>query len=94
VVADARDKRAAVTEFTPGQVEILSELEHRRWLAERRVANWTFAPVKDEIRRENPNLLAWEKITDDIKDYDRNTVRLIPDLLSGTGRKIIRRSEV
>jgi voltage-gated potassium channel Kch len=93
-VADAGDKRAAVTEFTPDQVEILSELEHRRWLAERRIANWTLAPLKDEIRRENPNLVAWEKITEDIKDYDRETVRLIPSLLAGAGRTIVRRSEI
>jgi len=81
-VADANDPRPAVTGFSPAQVEMLAELEHRRWLAERRLANWTFAPVKNEVRRENPNLVAWEKLSEEIKDYDRNAVRKIPDLLA------------
>ena len=91
-VADAGDTRPAISEFTPNQIEMLAELEHRRWLAERRVANWTFGTVKDEVRRENPNLLAWEKLEETVKDYDRKAVRLIPPLLAGAVRKIVRRA--
>ena len=93
LVADAGDTRPAISEFTPNQIEMLAELEHRRWLAERRVANWTFGTVKDEVRRENPNLLAWEKLEETVKDYDRKAVRLIPPLLAGALRKIVRRSD-
>jgi hypothetical protein len=87
-VTDASDSRPAVTELTRDQVEMLAEMEHRRWLAERRIANWTYAPVKNELRRENPNLIAWEKLAESTKDYDRIAVRAIPTLLAGAGKKI------
>jgi hypothetical protein len=72
-----------VTEFTPAQVELLAEMEHRRYLAERRMANWVFGPKKDEARRENPSMIDWDKLTEEVKEYDRVAVRAIPTLLAG-----------
>jgi hypothetical protein len=87
-VAEASDPRLPVKEFTAEQTEMLAEMEHRRWVAERRVANWTYAPVKNERRRENPNLVAWEKLSEVTKDYDRTAVRQMPALLTGAGKRI------
>jgi predicted dinucleotide-binding enzyme len=90
-VADEMDSRPAVAEFTPAQIELLAEMEHRRWMAERRMANWTYAPAKNEQRRENPNLVSWDKLPENIKDYDRNAVREIPMLLAEAKIKIYRK---
>src|ERR1017187_10000635 len=89
---EATDARPAVTEFTPAKIEVLAEMEHRRYLAERRMANWTFGPKKDEARRENPSMIDWDKLTEEVKEYDRVAVRAIPKLLAGAGprSKIVR----
>jgi hypothetical protein len=91
-VVDTGDKRpTALAEFTREQIEMLAEMEHRRWLAERRMANWTCAPQKNIERRENPYLVEWDKLSEAIKDYDRVAVKAIPTLMAGAQRKICRK---
>jgi hypothetical protein len=86
----SNDSRPAVTEFSPQEVELLAEMEHRRWIAERLIAGWTHAPQKHVERRENPNMVPWDKLSEATKDYDRKAVRLIPSLLAGVGMKVCR----
>lgn len=47
----AGDPRPAVKEFTPDEVELLAEMEHRRWVAERLLAGCTYASRKNVDRR-------------------------------------------
>ena len=44
--------------FTPEEVERLAEMEHERWLAERRALGWTPGP-RDPQKKTNPNLVPW-----------------------------------
>ncbi len=84
------DGRPAVSSLTGGQIEALAEMEHRRWVAERLIAGWRQAPgPKNLEERTNPNLVAWNKLTSAIQDYDRKLVALIPELLGGAGKKIV-----
>ena len=88
----ALDPRPAVTGFAPAELEFLAGWEHDRWMAERRVANWTHAPgPKDTRRRTNPYLVPWEQVPPKVQDYDREFVRLMPRLLEAAGLKICRR---
>ncbi len=65
-------------------LELLAELEHRRFIAERTVAGWTYAPgPKDLARRTNPTLVDWDKLEERIKDYDREAVRSTSERLAG-----------
>jgi len=67
--------------FDAKQIETLSEAEHRRWMAERRTANWSYGTKKDETRRENPNLVDWKDLKESIREYDRVAVLAIPGYL-------------
>jgi hypothetical protein len=89
--APASDLRPAVSEFSPAEMELLAEMEHRRWVAERLLAGWTYGPKKVVERRENPNLVPWAKLTEEIKNYDRITVGKISALLESVGKKVCRR---
>lgn len=61
------------------EIERLAQVEHRRWMAERWLAGWTYEKgLKDEERRKNPNLVTWEDLSHDIQDYDRRAVENIP----------------
>jgi hypothetical protein len=63
------------------QLEALAELEHERWLAQRRMDGWrwTSRAAKDEARRLHPSLTAYAELADDVKEYDRVYVRQTQD---------------
>jgi len=76
--------------FAPLEVERLAEVEHRRWAADRYLAGWTYAQVRDNARRHHPQLIAYEALSEPMKDLDRFVVRLVPTLLARSGRAVLR----
>lgn len=80
--------------FSAGEVELLAEMEHARWAAERVLAGWIYGvKPKNEAKRTSPNLRPWAELEDHIKQYDRDAVRSIPELVREVkGLKICRRS--
>jgi hypothetical protein len=83
--------RLAVEKFAADELELLAQMEHARWVAERLIANWTFAKEKNVLRRENPNLVSWEDLKDNVREYDRDAILRIPELLRAIGKKLCRR---
>ena len=78
-------------EFTPEEIERMARLEHKRWVEERRMNGWTYAPAPKNIKKKTtPYLVPWEELTEDIKELDRNTVRDLPGLLARIGFQIYR----
>ena len=76
--------------FAPLEVERLAEVEHRRWAADRYLAGWTYAPVRDNARRHHPQLIPYKDLSEPMKDLDRFVVRLVPTLLARSGRAVLR----
>jgi hypothetical protein len=68
--------------FSHKDLELLAELEHDRWSADRTRDGWTYGPVRDNEKKRHPDLVAWDQLSDDIRDKDREAVRLIPRLLA------------
>ncbi len=86
------DPGELVSKFTTAEVEVLAKMEHRRWMAERFLAGWVPGP-KDIDRRISPYLVEWEELPtqpNDIPEYDRNAVRILPGVLSRVGMEIRR----
>lgn len=82
---------AAAFEFEREEIELLARMEHARWNAERFLAGWRYAPgVKDVERKTSPYLTSWENLSEQIKEYDRNTVRQLPKFLASAGLQICR----
>ena len=77
-------------EFTPDEIELLAEMEHARWNAERWLAGWRYSAGRDPVRRLSPYLVEWEKLPENIKDYDRDAVRNILGTLAQMGEIIER----
>ena len=83
------DWDAKLFEFTKEEVERMAEMEHERWNAERLREGWTYAPgLKDVDRKTSPHLVPWDKLSEDIKEYDRNTIRGLPSFLARAGLQI------
>lgn len=77
---DPADPRLPVKEFTRAEVELMAEMEHRRWNAERWLAGWRYGTPTDKPRRINANLVDWASLDHSIQEYDREAVRDIPEL--------------
>jgi voltage-gated potassium channel Kch len=79
-----------VIAFTPEEVEVLAEMEHARWCAERFLAGWSLGSPKDKARRISPDLVPWADLPDPIREYDRQAVRRLPEHLALVGEEIER----
>ena len=85
IVKPAADKTAAEFNFTAEELEMVARMEHQRWCAERYLKGWRLEEKKDVQRRLSPWLVPWERLPEDMREYDRVFVRAIPGLLLSTG---------
>ncbi|MEA5120313.1 MAG: hypothetical protein VB040_03460 [Propionibacterium sp.] len=67
--------------FSDDQVEYLAEWEHRRWEHHQRRNG----------RPDHQWAKPWAQLTDDVKEYDRDSVRRLPAELAGAGIEIVDR---
>jgi hypothetical protein len=78
--AAAREPTAIT--FTPAEVEVMAEMEHIRYVAERRIEGWVFGPERDVERKISPYLVSWAELPDAVKEWDREAVRAIAEVLA------------
>ena len=76
--------------FTDAEVELLGEMEHGRWNAERLSFGWRLGPHKDVERKISPYLVSWSELPEEIRKWDRETVLRIPAYLAEIGLEIRR----
>ena len=86
-----RDEPPTRFEFTPGEVELLSQHEHRRWMQERAEQGWTFGAVRDDATKQHPSMVEWGFLDEPNRDKDRDAVLGIPAILADAGYFIDRR---
>jgi hypothetical protein len=66
----------------PAILDSLAALEHARWMAERRLSGWQHGPVRDNMRRRHPHLVAWDDLPDEARGFDRAIVEATLQALS------------
>ncbi len=62
-------------------IELLSKIEHNRWWASKRLAGWKYAEIENGEKKLHPDLIEYEKLSEPVKDWDRNAVKNIRELL-------------
>ncbi len=65
-------------------------MEHERWNAERLHDGWKYGNVKDISKKISPSLVPWDKLTEEVKRYDRDAVQKIPKNLVEIGLEIVK----
>jgi len=80
-IAGVSDPREAVRVFTPAEIELLAEMEHARWNAERLLSGWRYGIPSNKKERINENIRPWDELDDSIKEYDRQAVANILAIL-------------
>jgi len=83
----SKDKITLYT-FTEEQIETMAEIEHARWIVERLTAGWT-PGEKDVEKKKTPYLVPYSELADEIKEYDRITIKSMPGMLKEVGLEIV-----
>lgn len=55
-------------------IERLAENNHDNWARQRLSEGWRWGPVRDDAKREHPDLVPYADLTEGEKEYDRITV--------------------
>jgi uncharacterized membrane protein len=74
--------------FNDDELQLLAQLEHERWLAERTAQGYALGPARDG--RARPDLVPWEQLSDDTRAKNIQAVRRIPDMLARVGFQVLR----
>jgi uncharacterized membrane protein len=74
--------------FDDGEVRLLAQLEHERWMDERAAQGFEFGPVRGE--RTRPDLVPWERLPDEARALNMQAVRRIPGMLARVGFQVLR----
>lgn len=78
-------------EFKQAEVDLMARMEHERWVQERQLEGWKYAPgSKNMNKKTHPDLVPWEKLSQSAKDLNCNAVRDIPTFLAQAGFEIYR----
>jgi hypothetical protein len=86
------DRDIALAAFTEDEVEIMAEMEHARWNVERLRDGWRWGKKRDVIKKTSPYLVPWPGLSGDMKEWDRQTVRQIPEYLAKVGLEVRRQA--
>lgn len=68
--------------------EMLAKNTHENWSAQRLADGWTWGPVRDDTRRHHPDLVPYEELPEEEKEYDRITARETLKVLLAMGFEI------
>ncbi len=79
-----------VNALSTSEVECLAILEHRRWIAERKAAGWTYDLTKDVTLKTSPYLIPWEDLPERAREWNRSAARSIPALLASVGLAVVK----
>jgi ppGpp synthetase/RelA/SpoT-type nucleotidyltranferase len=93
-VRKAKGRPNASIQFTKKEIEKMAELEHGRWNVERLREGWRYGLAKDEVKHLNPCIVPWTdkaRLPESIKNYDRDAVKLFPEILAKADFEIYRK---
>jgi hypothetical protein len=94
-IVPAAQAASGKIEFSKTEIELLAQMEHRRWRASRLLAGYRHGITpdgkKDSQRKINPLLVEWQDMPDLEKERARRTVTRIPEWLGMIGKGAQRR---
>lgn len=80
------------TVLNADEIEILADMEHRRWWADKDLGGWHYGEQTDKRLKINQYMLSYGSLTDEIKQYDRNSIHKMIEILNNEGLDVIRES--
>ena len=93
IVANSSGEDAAAFVMSDDEIETLAITEHRRGAASRRLSGWRFGATRDNTEKLHPDLVPWDDLDEATREYDREPVRNLPQLLAAIGYGIERQQD-
>jgi len=75
------------------EIELLAEMEHNRWWAERSLDGWKYSSERNDQLFEHPNMIHFEDLDEDTKEYDRKNVTKMIEIAAGKEKILALKSE-
>jgi len=86
---DAGDEPYPTVEsFDEETTLLLAQNEHIRWMQEKYANDWTYAPVRDDVKKHHPLLVPYEELPPEEQRKDINAVNNIIPLLKSIGLRV------
>jgi ppGpp synthetase/RelA/SpoT-type nucleotidyltranferase len=79
------------TGFTNEDIEYMAEMEHGRWNVDRLRDGWRPGKSRDDVHKIHDCMVPWAILPDDIRHYDRDAVRVFPEILAKAGLEVYRK---
>lgn len=78
--------------FTEEEIETLARREHARWMQAKIREGYRYGPARDEEKRIHELLVPWDdpRLSEDAREKDRQSIRMIPANLGRVDLKIVR----
>ncbi len=83
------DRAGKVPALSDAVVEVLAEMEHRRWCRNRRERGWRYGAHRDDSSLTHPDMVPWSSLTEAARDLDRGPVRDMPEVLEAVGFRLV-----
>ena len=81
-----KDAESKLLTLDEKQIETMAEMEHARWNWQKILQGWIYKEGEKNIEEKTtPHLVPWKELSQEIQDYDRKSVRVIPELLGEAG---------
>jgi len=93
VLPDSSGEDPTAFQISDDEIEVLAITEHQRWAAARRLAGWRFGATRNNTNLLHPDLVPWSDLDEPTRDYDREPVRNLPQLLATIGYSIEKRGD-
>jgi hypothetical protein len=71
------------------KLELMAEAEHGGWEEQKRIDGWTYSPYRVDATFRHDLLVPYERLTEKVKGYDRNTIGNYPKYAQKAGFKIV-----
>ena len=89
-MVDIESTGKPVISFDEDSIEYLAQREHNAWYKLKVNLGWKYDSVKDADAKTNPNLVGWELLDYETKEYNKRTFRNLPKLCENVGLKIVK----
>ena len=89
-IVEENSKIVRILKFSQEDTDDLAMYEHNEWWDEKLGKGWKYNDKKNVDEKKSPCLIEWDDLDEGSKEYDRDTIKNIPQLLDNIGLKIIR----
>lgn len=52
----------------------IAMVEHERWIAAHKLMGFTYGPKKDMVKKQHPDMVPWDKLSEETRSYDCNVI--------------------